>query len=178
MKHQHLLGVVVAHCVGFGSCVAIRAPEQEKKRKSRTTRDSLRTGEHCPNRCKNTADRAERRCATAWATRIEATPCQNSFRTPLTVAATSCTACAVMAGYNAAISKHPLRVLDDIYAGVKRAVARKGEMKPFTFDSPVTVEIRYKRIENAQARSRDHSGWERIDAYTIRRTGQFITDIY
>ena len=81
-------------------------------------------------------------------------------------------------GYNHAISKHPLRVLDDIYAGVKRAVARRGEAKPFQFASPVTMEIRYKRIEGAQARSRDHSGWERIDAYTIRKSGERLEDLY
>ncbi len=81
-------------------------------------------------------------------------------------------------GYNMAISKHPLRVLDEIYAGVKRAAARLSEMKPFTFKSPVTMEIRYKRIEGAQARSRDKSGWERVDAYTIRKTAESITDIY
>jgi D-amino peptidase len=81
-------------------------------------------------------------------------------------------------GYNMAISKHPLRVLDEIYAGVKRAVARRAEMKPFTFKSPVTMEIRYKRIEGAQARSRDKSGWERVDAYTIRKTAETIAEIY
>ena len=81
-------------------------------------------------------------------------------------------------GYNHAISKHPIRVLDDIYAGVKRAVARRGEAKPFQFASPVTMEIRYKRIERAQARSRDHSGWERVDAYTIRKTGERLEDLY
>lgn len=81
-------------------------------------------------------------------------------------------------GYNMAISKHPLRVLDEIYAGVKRAVERQGEAKPFAFPSPVTIEMRYKRIEGAQARSRDHSGWERVDAYTIRKTGQTILDFY
>ena len=81
-------------------------------------------------------------------------------------------------GYNVAISKHPLRVLDEIYTGVKRAAERRREMKPFSFGSPVTVEMRYKRIEGAQARSRDHSGWERVDAYTIRKTGDSITDFY
>jgi len=81
-------------------------------------------------------------------------------------------------GYNMAISKHPLRVLDDIYAGVKRAVGRRKEAKPFMFGSPVTMEIRYKRIEGAQSRSRDHSGWERVDAYTIRKTGERLEDLY
>ena len=81
-------------------------------------------------------------------------------------------------GYNAAISKHPLRVLDEIYAGARRAVERRGEMELFTFASPVTFELRYKRIEGAQARSRDHSGWERVDAYTVRKTGRSVTDFF
>jgi D-amino peptidase len=81
-------------------------------------------------------------------------------------------------GYNVAISKHPLRVLDEIYAGVKRAVERRRDARPFTFTSPMTVEMRYKRIENAQNRSRDHSGWERIDAYTVRKRGETIEDFF
>jgi hypothetical protein len=40
------------------------------------------------------------------------------------------------------------------------------------------MEIRYKRIEGAQARSRDKSGWERVDAYTIRKTAETIAEIY
>src|SRR5207244_3523996 len=80
--------------------------------------------------------------------------------------------------YNAAISKHPLRVLDELYAGVKNAVVRMKEMRAFTFPSPVTVEKRYKRIEGAQAESRDHRGWERVDAYTIRKSGESITDFF
>jgi D-amino peptidase len=81
-------------------------------------------------------------------------------------------------GYNMAISKHPLRVLDDIYAGVKRAAARRKDAKPFTFASPVTMEIRYKRIEGAEKRSRDHAGWERVDAYTIRKSAERLDDLY
>src|SRR5207247_2939534 len=81
-------------------------------------------------------------------------------------------------GDNAAISKHPLRVLDEIYAGAKRAAERRAEAKPFTFPSPLTVEMRYKRIENAQAKSRDHSGWQRVDAYTVRKGGESIIDFF
>ena len=80
--------------------------------------------------------------------------------------------------YNAAISKHPLRVLDDLYVGVKKAVERLKEMRTFTFRSPVTVEKRYKRIEGAEDESRDHRGWERVDAYTVRKTGELITDFF
>lgn len=81
-------------------------------------------------------------------------------------------------GWNAALSKHPLRVLDEIYAGAKEAVRRRGEMKVFTFDSPITVEIRFKRLEAAQAKSRTHGGWERVDAYTVRKRGESIEDFY
>jgi D-amino peptidase len=81
-------------------------------------------------------------------------------------------------GWNAALSKHPLRVLDEIYAGVQHAVQRHGEMKLFKFDSPTTLEIRYKRLEAAEERSRDHAGWTRSDAYTIRKTAESIEDLY
>jgi len=81
-------------------------------------------------------------------------------------------------GYNAAISKHPLRVLDEIYAGAKQAVARRGEARPFTFTSPLTMEKRYKRIEGAEELSRDHAGWARVDAYTVRKRGETITDFF
>jgi D-amino peptidase len=81
-------------------------------------------------------------------------------------------------GYNMAISKHPLRVLDEIYEGVKGAVQGRAACRPFAFVSPLTVEMRYKRIENAEKRSRDHGGWERVDAYTVRKRGESITDFY
>ncbi len=71
-------------------------------------------------------------------------------------------------GWNCAVSKHPKRVIDEIFEGVQRAVARRGEMAPFRFDTPLDIELRYKRLEAAESASRQH-GWERVDAYTVRR---------
>lgn len=81
-------------------------------------------------------------------------------------------------GWNAAVSKHPLQVVDEISAGVRRATARLEEFKPFAFADPLTFEIRFKRLEAAQAASRSAAGWERIDAYTVRRTLASILDYF
>jgi D-amino peptidase len=81
-------------------------------------------------------------------------------------------------GWNAALSKHPARAVDEIYEGVKRAVASRGQAKRFTFSSPTTMEIRYKRLEAAEEESRNHSGWERVDAYTVRKTSESIEDFF
>lgn len=71
-------------------------------------------------------------------------------------------------GWNAAVSKHPKRVLGEIYEGVRRAVERRAEAKPFTLPEPLTYEVRYKRIEAAEAASRSPGTGTRVDAYTVR----------
>ena len=78
--------------------------------------------------------------------------------------------------WNAALSKHPKRAVKEIYEGAKRAVERIGEMKPFAFDMPATITIRYKRMEGAQGASRGKAGWKRLDGYTVERTIQSIED--
>ena len=81
-------------------------------------------------------------------------------------------------GWTSALSKHPLRAADEIYEATKRAVARRKAMKPFSFENPLTVEMRYKRIEPAEQKSRAFAGWERVDAYTVRKIGATIRDFY
>ena len=81
-------------------------------------------------------------------------------------------------GWNAAVSKHPKRVVGEIYAGVGRACARLKEFRPFTFPAPLTYEIRYKRIEAAEAASRGYKGGERVDPYTVRWELASILDRY
>jgi D-amino peptidase len=44
-------------------------------------------------------------------------------------------------GYNCAFSKHPVIVEEEIYAAVKRAVARVDTMKPFHFAKPITIDL-------------------------------------
>jgi len=49
-------------------------------------------------------------------------------------------------GRNCAFSKHPVVVEDEIYLAVKQAVAGLEKMDIFTFKSPVTIEIQFKKI--------------------------------
>lgn len=79
-------------------------------------------------------------------------------------------------GWNAALSKHPKRVADEVFAGAQRAVTRRAEMKPFCFAEPLEFEIRYKRIEAAQAASRGYRGGERVDPYTVRWNLERLSD--
>ena len=72
-------------------------------------------------------------------------------------------------GRNLAISKHPLRVLNEITEGVQAALANLDQMEPFCFNEPVTVEVRYKRLEGAEQTARSHKRWTRIDPYTVKR---------
>ena len=81
-------------------------------------------------------------------------------------------------GWNAAVSKHPRRVVNEIFETIQQSVAKLDRLKPFTFSSPMEMEVRYKRIEAAQSASRGFNGAERIDPYTIRRTLQSIQDYY
>ena len=79
-------------------------------------------------------------------------------------------------GWNAALSKHPKRACDEIYEGARLSAGRLSEMKPFTFDSPLTLTMRYKRIEAAQATARGKTGWTRVDPYTVEKQYEKITD--
>ena len=81
-------------------------------------------------------------------------------------------------GWNAAVSKHPKRAIREIREGTKLAASRSGEAKPFTFQDPLTFEIRYKRIEKAESASHGYRGGERIDPYTVRFELDTITDYY
>ena len=71
-------------------------------------------------------------------------------------------------GWNAAVSKHPKRAVAEICEAIQRPVARLDAFKPFTFTSPITFEIRYKRMDAAQAASRGYKRAERVDPYTTR----------
>lgn len=79
-------------------------------------------------------------------------------------------------GWNGAVSKSPKRAIKEIYEGAKRAAQRAREMKPFRFGSPMTITMRYKRIEAAQAASRNKTGWTRVDPYTVEKTVERISD--
>ena len=80
--------------------------------------------------------------------------------------------------WNAAVSKHPKRVVDEIHETIQKAVARLDIFKPFTFESPIEFEIRFKRLEAAQAASRGFKSGERIDPYTVRYQFESLHDYY
>lgn len=71
-------------------------------------------------------------------------------------------------GRNCAHSKHPLVAQDEIYAGVRKAVERIEEMKPFTFDKPALVEIQFKKVIQALKARVRRRGWRLGGAKTIR----------
>lgn len=81
-------------------------------------------------------------------------------------------------GWNAAISKHPKRVVKEIYAGVRTAMERLDHMQVYTIAEPITYRIRFKRLEAAQAAARSSAGWARVDAYTVERVLNTIEDYY
>lgn len=79
-------------------------------------------------------------------------------------------------GWNAALSKHPRQVEGEIYQAVTRAVARLSEMQPFRVQSPVTVRLHYKRIEDAEHQVRSDTRWQCIDAYTTEAVFERLSD--
>lgn len=84
-------------------------------------------------------------------------------------------------GYNAAVSMHPARAVEAIHDAAARAGERareKGAFKPFAFATPLTLEIRHKRIEGAESMGRIGNEWQRVDAYTVRRTLESISDYF
>jgi D-amino peptidase len=72
-------------------------------------------------------------------------------------------------GCNAALGKHPAVVVEEIYQGVCRAVARRGEIKPFAIPPPAVVEIRFKHVYQALKARLRRSGWRLAGPWTIRK---------
>jgi D-amino peptidase len=90
------------------------------------------------------------------------------------------TAVTTKVGYswNAALSKHPRRVLREIEAAAQSAATDRAKVKPFAFASPLEVEIRHKRIDSADEACLPAYGWQRVDAYTVKRSINAITDLF
>ncbi|MEZ5415615.1 MAG: M55 family metallopeptidase [Opitutaceae bacterium] len=78
--------------------------------------------------------------------------------------------------WNAALSQHPRRVLKEIEAAAQTAATNRGRVKPFAFTAPLELEVRHKRIDTADEACLPRNGWQRIDAYTVKRTLQAVTD--
>ena len=72
-------------------------------------------------------------------------------------------------GRNAAFSQHPARACEAIYTGIRRAVGRLGEMKPFAFPAPLEMELRFKRVSQAVKARLRWPGWRLAGPHTIRR---------
>ncbi|NSW90292.1 MAG: M55 family metallopeptidase [Firmicutes bacterium] len=82
-------------------------------------------------------------------------------------------------GRNLAVSKHPMRAAREIYEGVKRAVERIGEMRVFSFGTPIVQQCRYKRIESAQRLILNSpEKYVMIDPYTVECRVEKLSDIY
>ncbi|MCK5811419.1 MAG: M55 family metallopeptidase [Clostridiales bacterium] len=82
-------------------------------------------------------------------------------------------------GRNAGLLKHPSTVLDEIYSSVKDAYKNINNMKKYKIKSPITVEIRFLRLEDAQSVSNSKTkGISLIDPYTIKYTINKIMELY
>ncbi len=79
-------------------------------------------------------------------------------------------------GRTLAVSKSPGRAVDEIHEAVGRAVRRLDEMEPFTFPSPIEMEVRFKRIHLALKARLVHPGWRLTGLRTLRRTVEGLKD--
>lgn len=82
-------------------------------------------------------------------------------------------------GRNVGLLKHPVSVLDEIYKNVKDAYLHIGDMKKYKIKKPITVEIRFLRLEDAQSvynsKTKDIT---LLDPFTISHTISKIMEIY
>ncbi|HBL83796.1 MAG: hypothetical protein A2Y17_08355 [Clostridiales bacterium GWF2_38_85] len=84
-------------------------------------------------------------------------------------------------GWNTAISKHPIALTEEIYDATITACENIAAMKYFTIPEPFILEIRYKRIENAQnCGYHDINGksFEIVDEYTRKGTLETIERMF
>ena len=75
-------------------------------------------------------------------------------------------------GWNMALSLHPQAAADTIYQGVQKACARLSQMEPFEIKEPLSVAIRFKRMDDAAAASlydRERKPFALLDGFI--RTG-------
>ncbi len=79
-------------------------------------------------------------------------------------------------GWNACRSKHPARVCQEIRAATRSAAENLDRMQTFAFAAPIELEIRFKRIDMAEKTFFGDGPWRRVDAYTVARTMDAITD--
>ncbi len=80
-------------------------------------------------------------------------------------------------GRHLALSKHPKQVEKEIFENVESAVKRLDKMKPFTFRTPITYQIRFKRLEEAERMVRNRL-YKRLAGFTLERKAKKLSDIY
>lgn len=83
--------------------------------------------------------------------------------------------------WTSAVSKHPQAVCEEIREAVNRAAQRLEEMKCCRLLSPLEVEIRYKKMEDAsEAKLMDQNGkpFARTDAFTRKGIMNSIEDLF
>ncbi len=71
-------------------------------------------------------------------------------------------------GRHVAFSKHPARVVDEIYQEVGLAVSRLQEMRTFTFDTPVEMELCYRSFLQACRGRLRRGDWRFSGLRTLR----------
>ena len=79
-------------------------------------------------------------------------------------------------GRNCAFSKHPAVVEHEIYEGVGKALARMGDMKPFVFQKPINIEIRFKKVLQALKARIRRKGWRFSKYKTLGTTLSNMTE--
>ena len=84
-------------------------------------------------------------------------------------------------GWHAAISLHPSQAQQQIYDAVKRAAEHESRMQAYTFDEPMEVSIRYKRLDaahGAQLFDRERKPFVFADAFTREGVLDNVTQLY
>lgn len=79
-------------------------------------------------------------------------------------------------GFHSAETLTPAASCDKIYAGVKAALSRLHDFKPYVIKTPVTLEITFKNYTPAELLSYLRSV-QRVDSHTIRFVGKDMDEI-
>lgn len=79
-------------------------------------------------------------------------------------------------GFNSAVMMHPEKVRQLIREGVKRGILRHAELKPYRVAQPVTLEVTFKQVLDAEVFSY-LPNVQRPEGHTILFTGHNMVDV-
>ncbi|MCM2254230.1 MAG: M55 family metallopeptidase [Vicinamibacteria bacterium] len=79
-------------------------------------------------------------------------------------------------GFHAAETLTPAAAAQRIGAGVRKALARRGDFKPYRLTAPITLDITFKNYRPAEVAAY-LKGIERMDSHTIRFRGADMVEI-